>query len=154
MASTFKARKRKKPINQPLPPGYGDMSGQTQQMRDNAMGGAIGTGIGGVIGGGLGALASAGSFGTLAPVLIPGGAMLGAAVGGMIGGAGAKEAEANFAAEQAARDAAFAMQQFEYQRARDEFEYDEAVFRQNQANAFARTPRLENMNQPIVYRRG
>ena len=148
----MKARKRKKPKNKPLPEGYGTMD--TSGLESAAGSGATGSAIGGLIGGGLGALASAGSFGTLAPVLIPGGAMIGSTIGGAIGGGMEKEAEAAFAAEQAAKDAAFAMQQFEYQRARDEFEYDDAVYRQNIANAVKDTPRLESMNIIPQYRRG
>ena len=133
-------RKRKKPKRKPLPPGYGEMN--TQGMQNVAGSGAMGTGIGALLGGGLGAALSAGSFGALAPVLIPAGA------------AREAEAEAAFAAEQAAKDAAFAMQQFEYQQARDEYEYDEAVYRQNLANATKDTPRLESMNIIPQYRRG
>ena len=78
----------------------------------------------------------------------------GGALGGAIGSGMEAEAEAAFAAEQAAKDAAFAMQQFEYQQERDEYEYQDAVQRQNMANAVKDTPRLESMNVLPQYRRG
>jgi len=146
------SRKRKKPKRKPLPPGYGEMN--TQGMQSVAGSGAMGTGVGALLGGGLGAALSAGSFGALAPVLIPAGAAIGSQLGGSIGASREAEAEAAFAAEQAAKDAAFAMQQFEYQQARDEYEYDEAVYRQNLANATKDTPRLESMNIIPQFRRG
>lgn len=148
----MKARKRKKPKRKPLPEGYGTMD--TSGMQSASGAGAMGTGIGTLIGGGLGAAASAASFGTLAPILIPAGMAAGGALGGAIGSGMEAEAEAAFAAEQAAKDAAFAMQQFEYQQARDEYEYADAVHRQNVANAVKDTPRLESMNVLPQYRRG
>jgi hypothetical protein len=155
--TTLKARKRDKPKKKALPAGYGNMDTKAaQKMKDMGNAGATGNAVGSGLGllGGLATAAIPGIGPAIAPIAAPLLMKMGGGIGQGIGDSMSAQAEADFAAEQAAKDAAFAMQQFEYQRDRDEYEYDDAVQRQNIANAVKDTPRLESMNIIPQFRRG
>lgn len=67
----------------------GDIAARNQAAQQAAQQAqSSGSTIGSIIGGGLGALGSLASFGTLAPILIPAGASLGAGIGGAASGGG------------------------------------------------------------------
>lgn len=154
MASTYKKKPKKRAKKLTPPPemqGPPDTSGMSAQA-NNA---AIGSGIGGAIGAGLGIGASfIPGMQPFAPLLVGGGALAGSALGGAIGGMGATQAEAEYAANQAAADRAWAMMQYQDARERDLLEYEESKSRDNLARAYELTPRLESMNRIQNYRRG
>ena len=153
MASSMKAKPKKRATKLTPPPemqGPPDNSGMAATGNNAAVGAGVGAVAGGIAGGAASLIPALTPF---TPWLVGGGMAAGAALGGAIGGMGSTEAEAQYAADQAAADRAWAMMQYNDAKERDVLEYEESKSRDAIARAYDLTPRLESMNRIQNYRR-